>query len=284
MKIKTKKCPEKFLRTLCHAISRIYFAEPERFDLLPLANVFAARLFVDDEVVLPEDFRVLLDLAVPEALRLVLLLAELPDLEVPDFAELADAVTLFFVALPDFRESLFDELADLHLVLFAEAPDLPAVLFVEPAPVDLLPPVRDAAVELFAADFVVDFLAPDVLRELLPLVFFDDDDLVPPDFPELDFDDRVVEGPAPPDCEPPVFDELSLPTTLSAAAPSASTAAPVAAPPSMSLATSITFFMIVSVVPRDRERFDDFEPDDEPDRLPDFEVLFCLPLIPPEDR
>lgn len=226
-------------------------------------------------MVLPEDFRVLLDLAVPEVLRLVLLLAELPDLEVPDFAELADAVTLFFVVLPDFRESLFDEPDDLDLVLFAEAPDLPAVLFVEPASVDLLPLVRDAAVELFAADFVVDFLAPDLLRELLPLVvFFDEDDLVPLDFPELDFDDRVVEDPTPPDCEPPVFDELSLPTTLSAAAPSAPTAAPLAAPPSMSLATSITFFMIVSVVPRDRERFDDFEPDDDPDRLSDFEVLF----------
>ncbi|MGI8811505.1 MAG: FAD-dependent monooxygenase [Pyrinomonadaceae bacterium] len=198
---------------------------------------------------------------------------------------------LFETDLP--VESVFDP-------VFAALPgdeDFPADLVAVDLPVDFVP-LFLVLPELFAPpDFAAEGFVP-LAREV-------EDDLAPEDFPvdllapertavppvEEDFDDEdfFVDEPE----VRPLFRDVPLllrcvvPATLSAAAPIAPAAAPLAAPPSMSDATSITLLMIVAAVPRDRELFDedDFEPDEAPDRPLDFELLFLPAIfISPKDR
>jgi hypothetical protein len=198
----------------------------------------------------------------------------------PDFERAADVPPLFFAAdlVPDdlpvdvLLLALFEDDLDRERELpddprfDVDEDDRPPLVFAREPPLDLDDAVLLAPVEL-------DFARP------LPLAFFPDEFFVlddPPDdlflrasldfVPELelfDADDdlRVEVDPVP--LERPPLEEAAVfraGAIVSAAAPTAPTAAPVAAPARISPATSITLFTTLDVVVRVEREELVFEP------------------------
>lgn len=259
--------------------------------LLADARLLLADAFGDPLFFAPTDFEpVFTDLPL-DAARVPLFFEDdaPPDLVPLLFAAPPVAARPLFEAVPE-RDAPFAALV-LVLPLPADPPDFPPLLLAEPAVLVLL-------AALLEEDLVVDFFWPDEALPPVLDVLADEDlaveDLVDEAFDPEDFfvfpapepDERDDEDRVPCNSDAPVFDAPLSPLTDSAAAPIAPTAAPVAAPLKISPATSITLSMMPEVVLRDRELFevDDFEPD-EPERLPDEELLFFSAISdPPNNR